>query len=180
MIGSPNFPATQTPTPQAIPRARANGKIDADWIDADGLDIGSVTPGPGLIPKAGPDGLLDPDWFDFSDIDTSGFVSPLTTRGDLLSRNSTNHIRVPIGPDNTVLKSDGIDPFWDQVDLAVDVMGNLPVANLDSGTGASNTTFWRGDGTWAVPAGSGGLTNLDGGAADTVYGGVTGIDGGSA
>ena len=52
--------------------------------------------------------------------------------------------------------------------LTTGVTGNLPVANLGGGSGATSTTFWRGDGVWAMPV-AGTVTSVD------VSGGTTGL-----
>ena len=45
----------------------------------------------------------------------------------------------------------GLIAILNEIDLTTDITGNLPVTHLNSGTGATASTFWRGDGTWVTP-----------------------------
>lgn len=62
---------------------------------------------------------------------------------------------VGLGTTTTVLHGNATGrPSFGAVVLSTDVSGNLPVTNLNAGSGANSATFWRGDGNWAQVTGN--------------------------
>jgi hypothetical protein len=72
---------------------------------------------------------------------------PLTTRGDLLTRDASNNTRIAIGSSGKVLHTDGTDPTWQAL-----VAGDIPNLDTSKLTTGALAIARGGTGVGALPA----------------------------
>lgn len=104
---------------------------------------------------------------------SGGTGKTIFTQGDIVFSDATGSLAglaKCAGGIINYLSNQGVNnaPLWSKVDLANGVTGNLSPANLNNGSGADGTTFWRGDGTWALPPAGGTLTVCCGNAVCSI------------
>jgi len=113
-------------------------------IGTTGLDVtGALSAGGAAVYKSGGTDVAIADGGTGQSTATAGFnaLSPATTRGDLITRDASNNVRLAIGAADTVLKTNGTDPSWAKIVAANVTDGTLTHAKLASGVTATQANM---------------------------------------